>query len=727
MRVVEGLGYDADYLAHGRDRARQEHGDKFNEKLHPVTPEEIQGFVDREYESAAGRYQNYYMTCMHAALWRYGQHSIQINPQTFLFETMPVDLRIPRPQLNLIGDKVESIVGSLVKDIPRGYVVPLDSTPMNRRGSQIAEGYLRVKDEEDHIDELLRNVAETGTMWGDAYMEVVVDSSSPRMVEVPMFAEGTLDGQAMSFPVTDDNGQPAMQTLPLSDESVNLITPLQVFFNQTCTSLKTSRKVHSHVYQDIEWSRSMWPKSADKMVTAALSTQSGQFQTRLQNLLLHDASRVGGLVAPMTAGDPTYCEEAALIHVIRMNPDEYYPKGRYFIVAGGQMVVAGPLPFGKLMMVHWRYSPVPNSMLSYGLVKDCIEVNRWIEQMAHQTGMIRRTMGVPFILAPEGTGGAFAGGVLPMRYGGIYTYKKRGDSKPEVVNPRGGMDSGTAAEMDLWLNDFLERTSGLRRAQEGDKPQGTYSGILLRQMISQNAGKFIPKINGFYKSVEQLNSLRLTAIAKAPASQFPRGISFLGRAGQRLWTKFSADDMGDNVTYKIETVSAGQLDETTKLQDTLDLAKMGFIDPMDPKTRIAVLRMFGRQDLIADLEPNIEKAYEENALLSAGEIVEIGPFENDLVHLQVHVDWINSKDFWLVSEQQRMATIAHAIEHEERIKMRTMEAEASGTMPSPNPSVNGTPILPQAPMPPQNANGNGMPGRPQASIAAQQQPSPAAA
>ena len=729
MKVVEGLGFDQAYLERGAKRAKQDQGQAFNEKQHPITREDVRGFVDREYEVAAARYQNYYMTCMHAALWRYGQHSIQINPHSFMFETIPVDLRIPRPSLNLIGDKVESVVGDIIKSTPRGSVVPMDNTPMNRRGAQIGEAYLRVKDEEDHIDELLYSVAETGTIWGDAYVEVVVDKASSRSVEVPMFVEGEVDGQGVSFPVTDENGQPVMQTMSLADESANLITPLQIFFNQTATSLKTSRKAHSHTYQDIEWARSQWPRHADKMSTASLATQAGQFQTRLQNLLLHDASRVGGLVAPMTAGDPTFCEEAALIHVVRMNPDEYYPQGRYFIVAGNVAVVGGPLPFGKLMMVHWRYSPVPNSMLSYGLVKDCIEVNRWIEQMAHQTGMIRRTMGVPFILAPEGTGGSFAGAVLPMRYGGIYTYKKRGDAsyKPEVVHPRGGMDSGTSAEMDFWLNDFFERISGKRRASEGDKPQGTYSGILLRQMIAQNAGRFMPKITGFHKMNEQLYSLRLEAIAKAPASQYPRGVSFLGRAGQRLWTSFSADDMGDNVVYKIETVSAVQLDETTKLQDTLDLASAGFIDPMDPKTRISVLRMFGRQDLISDLEPNIEKAWEENALISAGEQVVIGPYENDLVHLQVHVDWINAKEFWLVPEAMRMATIAHAVEHEERIKLRLMEAEASGQMPSPNPSVNGTPVLPPPGAAPGMQPGNGIPGKPQASVAAQQQPKPVAA
>jgi len=724
VKLPDGSGWDDEYLRKGAARARRDQGDKFSERDHPVNAEMAKSFVERNYEAAAMLYQGYYMSLMHAALWRYGQHSIQINPQSFLFETIPTDMRIPRPTLNLIGDKVESVTGEILKAIPRGTVLPVDNTPGNRRGAQIGDAFLRIKDEEDELDDMNRMVAEAMTMWGDTYVEVVVDKSNARSVKVPMFAESTMSDAngPMTFPVVGPDGQPMMETLRLSDENINHITALQFFANRTATSLRDSRIAHSHVYRDIEWSRAQWSKFADKMVTASAETQAGQFQTRMQNLLLYDASRIGNLAAPMSAGDPSYCDTAALVHVVRMNPDDYYPEGRYFIVAGGQAVIGGPLPFGKLMMVHFRYSPVPNSLLSYGLVKDCIEVNRWIEQMAHQVGMIRRTMGVPFILTPEGSGGAFNAPVLPMRYGGIYTHKV--GKLPQVIQPRGSMDAGVAAEMKFWLDDFFERISGRRKVQEGDRPVGVYSGSMLRQMIAQNSGRFVAKIAGFAKGQEKLNCLRLEAIAKAPASQFPRGLSFPGRAGQRLWMKFAGSEMGDNVTYKIETIALAQTDDATKVQDMFQAITVGLLDPLDPKTRIAALRLLHLEDLMNELEPNIARAQDENARIAAGEEVFIGPFENDPVHLQVHADWINDPNFWMIDKDAQMATMAHAAEHETRIKIRLREAAMAGEIPGTNPSVDGTPMLAPGAPPPGQQPGNGMPGRPQASIAAQQAPAP---
>lgn len=723
MNVVKGLGIDQAYLERGRAAAKKILKGAYKESEHPVTPDEVANFSQRNYESSGLWHQGYYHNLMQAFLWRYGQHSIQINPQTWLFETIPVDRRIPRPQINLVGDKVRGVVGEILKNQPKGLVMPKDSTPLNRRGAQIGQAKLSEQDEIDEIEEFYRLAAEVGTICGDAYAEVVVDHSNAATAEIPMFAEVNMGGLPGMAPVLDESGQQVMETIKLAQETTNLITPLQIFFNRFCRSLKTSTIAHSHCFQPIDWCQSQWPDEAPNMRPTPVTSQAGHFQTRLMNLMYVEGGRSGMSSSPYPAFGGDHNAEACLVHVIRMNPDSFYERGRYFVVAGGKTVVSGPLPFGKLMLVHFRYSPIPNSMISYGLVKDLIGINAWIEQMAHQGGMQRRTLGIPFVMAHKRAGGHFAGGDLPMKYGAVYTYE--GQNKPEVVYPHGTMDAGFVKEMEFWLHDFLEQVSGLRRGMQGDRPTGVYSGVLLRQMAAWGSIHLIPMLNGWSKFVEQLNCLRLEAIAASPAAQIPSRLGFATGASKNLWMEFSASDMRDNVTYKIETGSSTHTDEATQMNDIVELTRLGYLNPMDAKTRQAVLRKANLSEVMNQIDPNVQKANDENAELAAGGEVEIGPFENDPVHLQVHVDWINSPHFGLMDPQRQEMTILHAKDHEDRIKARLMEAAAAATMPLPGPGFRGSPMPPEAgPTPANQVPGNGIPGTPQTSIAAQQAPSP---
>lgn len=727
MNLVEGLGVNLDYLKQGAARAQAALGKRFKPGDHPTTPEQIAAFVSTNYEREGARYQGYFARLMEAFLWRFGQHHVRVNPHTWLFESIPMDKRIPRPTLNLVGDKVEAVTGEILKSLPTGVVMPVDGTPLKRRGALIAQAALAMYDEKDKIAELWRMLAEAGIVCGDAYVEVVHDSSNAPVVDLPMFQDVDMGGgQLQPMPLMRPDGTPATEQMALADEKVNALLAMQVMFDRTCTDLDNAERIHSFAHRSLEWACSTWPEHADKISACDAQTQAAQFAARLQTLMLYDSTSPG---VPYVGGDGTYGDDIVLMHVLRCKPDKFYPKGRYFIVAGNETVVADELPFGKYMMVHYRYRPVPNSIISYGLVKDLMELDRWIEQIAHQTGMKRRTLGNPFIMAPMGSGGQFAGGDLRMGYGQVYQYKPNPSYpslKPEVVYAHGGMDASDAKELDFWLNDFYERISGIRRSTQGDRPTGVYSGVLLRQMLAAASVQLSPKLDAFHKAVEQTNCLRLEAIAQAPAAQFPRSGTFPALAGRRLWLEWSASDMADNVTFKVETGAAAALDDATKVEDMFTALKVGLLNPQDPKTQYACLRKLGQTELLADLDPNYSRAMDENADLAAGEDVQLGPFENDAVHLSVHVDWINSPGFTLMSQPAQLATIAHAKAHQDRIDVNMNRAMADAQPPAAGPRFEGTPLPPSAGMPgqapPQMTPGNGVEGMPQTTVAAQQAP-----
>jgi hypothetical protein len=725
LKIAPGLGLDLDYLERGAKLAQKALGERFTKSKHPTTQQQIVAFVDKSYSTAAMRYTPYYMRLLECSAWRYAQHGVRVNPQTWTFETIPVESRIPRPTLALVGDKVDAVKSELLKSLPAGTVLAKDNTPFNRRGSEMARAKLAQKDEEDHIDAKLDMAADCCITWGDIYAEVVLDHSNAKTVDMPSYIERDLGNGIEYLPVTDAQGNQVTEKIRLADESTNLIFAPQIFFNQSATCLEDSRLVHSHVYRDLEWAMSEWPEHSKEMKAAGMESEAGHFQTRLQNLMLLDTWSGAG--SGTYSGMSNFNDEACLVHVIRMNPDPFYPEGRYFMVAAGACTIAGPLPFGKLLLTHWGYNPVPNSIVSHGLVKDIIGLNRHLEQMAHQAAMQRRTLGIPFIMAPERSGGDFAGKTIQMGYGQVYTYRPQGNNKPEVVYPHGTIDSGFVKEMEFFLGEFFERASGVRQGMEGGRIPGVYPAAMLRQIIAQNVGKFIPKMNGQRKFIEALYSDRLTVMTKSPAAQFPMKVPYPGDSTRRLWLEFTAQDMGDNVTYKIEAVSGAATDEATKVQDMLELFKLGVLNPLDRKTQQATLRSMNLEKLIGEMDPNVSKADDENARLAAGDTVTIGPYENDLTHLEVHVDWINSPQFWLMDEERQMATIMHTKDHEDRIKMQQQLAMADPmSQPQfPMPGFNGSayPAGGAGQVPPAQIPGNGIPGMPQANIKAQQAPS----
>ena len=722
MKVPSGLGLDQKYLETGRDLAKKALGKRYVEAKHPVTPKEIVTFAEKSYASAAMRYTPYYMRLMEASAWRYAQHGLRVNPMTWTFETIPVESRIPRPHLALVGDKVEAVKAEFLKSVPVGTVLPKDNTPFNRRGAELARAKLDQKNEEDRIDAKLDLAADCCITWGDIYAEVVLDHTNAKTVELPIYMEAQMgDGTTALGQQSDADGNPITQTLRLADESTNLIFAPQIFFNQSATSLDDCRIAHSHVFRDMDWAMSEWPEYAQEMKTAGIESEAGHFQGRLQNLMLFDTWSGAG--SGTYSGVSGFDQEACLVHVIRMNPDNFYPLGRFFVVVAGVTVVCGPLPFGKLMLVHWGYSPVPNSIISHGLVKDLIGLNRHLEQMAHQAAMSRRTLGVPFVMSPERSGGDFAGKTLAMGYGQNYVYRQTpGGGKPEIVYPHGTMDAGFVKEMEFFLGEFFERASGVRPGMEGNRPAGVYPAAMMRMIISQNLSRFVPKMNNFRKFIEQLYSYRLEAMVKSPAAQFPTKAPYPGGSTHKLWLEFSAQDMGDNVTYRIETTSAAAIDPAARMQDIIQFLTVGVLNPMDPKTQHAILREANLQSLISDMQPDVGKADDENALMAAGEQVQIGPFENDALHLQVHVDWINSSKFWLMEEDRQMATIMHARDHEDRMKIKAQEEIESAQSPTGMPSFDGGGQMPEGSAPPSLTPGNGVPGLPQTSVAAQQAP-----
>jgi hypothetical protein len=663
--MLPNVGIDTAYLQRGRLSASKRKG--FDPKDHPVEPKDIAALASAQLQWAGHEYRYLFSHLLLAMMWTEGQHHLTLDPRTWRFVPIPQDEQIPKPMINLARDFVETIAGKMNRATPRGTVHADTEDPRARIGAEKAASLLRYKDEVDGIANLNRKRARAGIVCGDVFTETLIDKSGAEMVEIPVTIDIPLpDGRVETTILRDEHGNPVTEKVAIADETTDLILPIQIFTNPSGTELKKKRWVHSFAQHDLEFVRQCFPDESDQIESKKMDTTIGAYEGRLLNLILREANATGygSLYSqqPTHPGDPS-----TLVQVIRFKPDADYPQGRYFIVAGGVGASGGPLPFGRYMMTHYRYSEVPGSFWSSGLIRDVIGLNRHVEQMMQQAALHRRTMAVPFWLLPERSGGSFAGGDMLTRVGQFITFKHRqGYPPPQAVTPHATMDAGFQSEVELFLEKFLPTVAGTR-TMSGDRPQGVYSAAFFKALAATASDRLAPKVEAWLESIEEMNSQRLRAIAQSPAWQIPRRVNFPGRTAGRGMAILSAADFSDNMTYRIETEARTALDDVTKTQVVLDAVRERIADTMQPAVRLAALKALGVPELIGEAAPDIQRAHDENAWIAMGEQVEIGEFEDHAAHYVVHREYEQTAEFDTLKEEHPARAAYHA-EHTRRTK-----------------------------------------------------------
>jgi hypothetical protein len=687
---------DLEYLGQARAAAEQM---GLKEGDHPVSEEEIVALVTQQYEWAQANLTRVYARAIEAWLWFVGQHHLRIDDVRRRFVRNEQVTRIPRPTINLILEKVESVAGDLSKGIVVGKIVPNSNDPRDRLGSQAAEKIRQFKWELDRMDELQRSLIQGAVISGDMFTLTEIDTDANEQVEIEV-------------PLPDGTSTPIK--LSLADAKTRLLLPIQIFFNPGATGVGDARFRHVHLLQGEEFIKEQYPHLKDHILGNAQDHPLANWQWRLQEMMMHELSSSGlGSVWNRGQGHFNNIEKQTIVHHVEFPKSRLYPEGRLFITAGSGVAYAGKLPLGRSLITQFRYTPIENSPWSLGLVHPLINLNKHIEAAVAQNTLSRKVAAVPFWLTPLQSGGSFAEANLKADVGAIYKYRPgtRGE-KPELVQGRHPADAGYVADMQMFIQEFFERVSGAKQVLVGERPQGISAGIALRQLIQRASVRFAPKVSAANRHHEEMESNRMYAIANSPAWSVPRRVSVPGRAGRRSIGYYKAADMRDNYTYRVEAEPKGVQDEVSKAQTVLDAIGNGLVNVQDPRNRMKALDLLGIGDdgFVDENSVDIRHAESKIAALLDGEEVEIGPFDNYGIHYQITLDYMKTEQFELADPVVKQRIVAHAMELQQRLLMvQTSAMHRQAAMDDRAEAIAGG--EPEAPMP-QLEPGMEMPGGP---------------
>ncbi len=670
---------NTDYLNEGREAA-QEAG--LDLKGHPITAEDIAALITRQYRFCEMHMSRHYARVTESYMWFCGQHQYRIDDASRRFVRIESTRKIPRPMINLVFEKVESIAGDLNKGIIAGHIVPNSMSILDRLGARAGEKIRAFKWDADEMDQIQNSTIQGATIAGDMFTLTEIDTDFTELVEI----EGP-DGNPIK--------------VSLADVKTRSLLPLQIFFNPGATSIKNARFQHVHVTQPADFFRAQFPHTRDHFKADAHSHPIATWQWRLHEMLLNESNLGVYGSAGTTAGE--LLEDQVVVHQVFFPADRFYPKGRMFIVAGGAVGYAGELPQPhKILTTHYKYSPLENSLWSQGLVQPMIPLVKHIESAAAQNTLTRKAASMPMIWAPLRSGGSFMEGDLRAEPMGIYKFRPDPVTKqgPQLVQGAHPADAGYVADMQLWLQEFIERVTGAKQVLGGERPQGISAGIAIRQLIQRASVRFAPKLTAALKHNEIMESQRLMAIAVSPAWSYPRLINSPGKAGRRSIGYFRAADMRDNFTYRIEAGPKDLVDEMTTGQLSMDLAGIGMLDLDHPvptigaRNRMTFLKNVGLGEAGYVTEGSRDLEHSEYLLgqLIDGEPVSYNPFDNFEVHLAVAVDFMKTEEYMDLSPDLQEGIVAHAFECKARLqllqmgmmmgaqKMADMEMQLAGPM-----------------------------------------------
>ena len=467
----------------------------------------------------------------------------------------------------------------------------------------------------------------------------------------------------------------------------------------------------------LDYVRSQFPERGGLVEADTTDSQTFLYENQIAALTPSNSSFGSGVAtssiynkARDTQGNPN----TVVVKEYFCRPTASYPKGRYVVVAGGIVLKNEPeLPFGLWDMenpfpcVEFVDVPSAGRYWSTTVVEQMIDVQREYNGVRSMISTQIKLMGHPKIFVAQQH--QIAEGAWTPDAGEIIVYNARpGIDKPFVWEPPNIV--GDAWRLVELLKTEFDDITQIYPASEG-KSSGTESGFhanLLQEATDMVHG---PDIRSHEMAIEEA-AFKIRRIIKQGYT-IPRLITVSSGSYQPEVFEFSSEEVDDYADIVVQAGSGLPMLKGARIQAALDLYAKGVLgDPLDPEVRrrlLNVLDMGGMEDIFEYAQIDEEMINVENSAAEDGAPISSPRFfEDHNKHWAGHINKLKSPAVMNWPPPNRMALLAHAIEHAKYINhaaayQMSIEAGLEGLIPPP--MVMG---LPGAP--------GGVPGDPNAAM-----------
>jgi hypothetical protein len=608
-------------------------------------------------------YRNVAMYCGHQWLdWN--------SSQNWLSETAAPSWRVKMVE-NVILPLVRAAIATELDSNPRFYGMPSTNEPAAKAASRIASKILEGKYYEDDFVNLFERLRLWARMTGSAYMFSLWNPKADKV-----WMDNALD--AAGRPILGEDGQPVQKEYATGDIDYSVDNSFEVILQRGAPEdFRMHRRIMRVKIMDVKDIKDNWGVDVDPETL----TLDIMYQARIMSLV--DAS---GRTRTQNA-EGQMLKNSAMVKWMFELPSAEFPNGRMWCYAHGVVLEKTSdldyfycgkraLPVGKTDDIKVPGRCQGDSGINH-VVPIQVQINKSSSAVIENGNLMNR----PKVLAPVGSLQEEQFTDQPAEV--VEYVPGPNGQKPEPYKP---------PEMPQYVLDKIEKLKmaaqdvyGIHDVSVGRLPRRATSGRAIDSLQSADDSPLGLAMRSCGSAMSRVFSISLEQMQRKYTEQ--RIVRMVGRDHEVEVIQFKGSDLKGCDFVRV--VFAPHMTRGQKIEMGLKLAELKLISPK----RLFEIMDLGTLDPVLEADSfQVNYIEHENMDLSKGVVVPVGPMDEDDLHIQKHLEFIQGEGAQL-GPDIAMNFKGHIDLHKQQ---QMMKLAPSPNLPPPAAGAGAAPPLPGA-------------------------------
>lgn len=554
-----------------------------------------------------------------------------------------------RPSINKVLPKHRQRKAKFLKNRYKPVVVPASTDKEDKLNATASEKALEYVGRKQRIEHIYRRALEWTLSCGKGFVWLYWDDNAQGLMKNPLQHEVVM---ATIGDVVYESGSPFEVLVP--DVGISDIGSQAEVMRVRALPLEELKLRHKNV------------PAAQNLKGDTTSDDLFQYQKQIATLSTkNNANMVGG------ASDKADRElNFVIVKELFTRPNSKYPKGKYTVVAGGQVLryqeqlpyqfdqFSNPYPVVEFPDIELAGQFWPTSTVEQliGPQLEYVDLRgKLINHLANCTHP--KVIVSAHAKWPENAWSDEAGEVVKILL-------PPGVAAPYVHTP-------PPISGDLWrcmetIKQEIDEISSLPPVMSG-MSAGATSGFQTNLLQEATDSVHAPDIRAHEMAFEEL--YMKTRKMMAVGYNVPRLISVVGRAHIPDVMEFSQNNIDENAEIIVNTGSVLANSPAVRTQQVIELWNAGILqDPNNPaegqRKALTMLDSNGIGEFQEEKRRDEEKARLENLAFGRQEFVEPAlPFDDHMIHITQHTDQMKTPEFDVWSDVQKKEIYTHTLYH----------------------------------------------------------------
>lgn len=365
-------------------------------------------------------------------------------------------------------------------------------------------------------------------------------------------------------------------------------------------------------------------------------------------------------------------DDLVMLHHYYHKPTPWFEEGMYVCYAGKKLLKVSTFPYadGLLPINHLPFDKAPMRFYGTSSIEQVMDLQEQLNRAASMIVEARNLVARPRVLAPNQC--KVPGQSLTDRPGEILRFDGAGGLRPTFEVPSFNFGEMAAHKGDV--RNAMSQVMGITSASRGEIPSATKTALALQLVLEQDRSQFLPFIKQFHQTILDMMQGIFGLAADFLDEDDPRVIKIEGNV---VTTRtFHGGMVPSPLDIYLEDTNPLGWTAAGRVEQIQNLVQMGVVT--DKNQILEMLKMNMPDPAYEFVNINRRAAEKENELLSQGEFMEIGPEDDDGIHLDEHVKPVASFEFRKRPEAVRAAYEAHIQAHKERLMANAPQGMPAG-------------------------------------------------